>query len=86
MTDLQKVFLLYTCIYFVIKGALFLGFYVILIMLERQARIKHAKCKALIARQRVSEQERWQVAYSLYNKKHGSESLGMLGNPVQTAV
>ncbi len=39
MTDLQKVFLMYTCIYFAIKGALFLGYYVILIMLEREARI-----------------------------------------------
>lgn len=72
MTDLQKVFLLYTCLYFAIKGALFLGFYVILIMMERTARIKHAKCKVLMANQRANEQERWQVAYKLYNKKHGN--------------
>ena len=78
MTDLQKVFLLYTCLYFVIKGALFLGFYVILIILERQARIKHAKCKVLMIAKKGSEQERWKVAYDLYNKKRGSENLTML--------
>ena len=82
MTELQKVFLLYTCLYFVIKGALFLGFYVVLIILERQARIKHAKCKVLMASKKVSEQERWKVAYDLYNKKRGSENLTMLGNAV----
>ncbi len=82
MTELQQVFLMYTCLYFVIKGALFLGFYVILIMMERQARIKHAKCKLLLASKKVIEQERWKVAYDLYNKKRGSENLTMLGNAV----
>ena len=82
MTELQKVFLLYTCLYFIVKGALFLGFYVVLIMIERQARIKHAKCKVLMASKKVSEQERWKVAYELYNKKCNSENLTMLGNAV----
>lgn len=82
MTELQKLFLMYTCFYFAIKGALFLGFYVALIMIERQARIKHAKCKVLMARKKVAEQERWKVAYDLYNKKHSSENLTMLGNAV----
>lgn len=82
MTDLQKVFLLYTCLYFVIKGALFLGFYVALIMIERQARIKHAKCKVLMANKKADEQERWQVAYNLYNKKHSSENLNLLSTSV----
>jgi len=65
-----------------IKGALFLGYYVILIMLERQARIKHAKCKVLMTAKKASEQERWKVAYDLYNKKRGPEKLTMLGNAV----
>jgi hypothetical protein len=69
MTDLQKVFLMYTCIYFVIQFALFMGFWVILVMLERAARIKHAKCKELVAAKRVSEQERWKTAYALYNRR-----------------
>lgn len=82
MTELQMIFLMYTCLYLVIKGALFLGFYVILIMMERQARIKHAKCKVLMANKKVAEQERWKVAYALYNKKHGSENFTMLSNAV----
>ncbi len=82
MTEIQKVFLLYTCLYFVIKGALFLGFYVVLIMLERQARIKHAKCKLLIARQRSSEQERWKVAYDLYNKRRRTDAAQTLSQAV----
>ena len=82
MTELQKVFLLYTCLYFAVKGALALGFYVILIMLERQARIKHAKCKVLIAEQRSSEQERWKVAYELYDKRHRQDPAPILSEAV----
>jgi hypothetical protein len=70
MTELQRVFLFYACVYLVVKGALFLGFYVVLIMLERQARIKHAKCKAFIRQKRIDEQQRWKVAYQLYRKRY----------------
>lgn len=82
MTELQKVFLIYTCLYFVIKGALFLSFYVVLIMLERQARIKHAKCKALLLQQRSREQERWKIAYDLFNKRRNSETPAQLKEAV----
>lgn len=82
MTELQKVFLIYTCLYFAIKGALFLSFYVVLIMLERQARIKHAKCKALLLQQRSSEQERWKIAYDLFNKRRSSENPALLKEAV----
>lgn len=73
MTELQKIFLFYTCIFFVVQWALFAGFYVVLIMIERQARIKHQKCKELISVKRASEQERWKVAYALYDKKKQNE-------------
>ncbi|HHW61188.1 MAG TPA: hypothetical protein GX404_04715 [Syntrophomonadaceae bacterium] len=69
MTELQKVFLFYTAIYFVVKGALFLGFYVFLIMWERTARLKHKKYREIIEERRRSEQERWKVAYELCYKK-----------------
>lgn len=68
MTELQKVFLFYTAIYFVVKGALFLGFYVFLIMWERTARLKHKKYREIIKGRRRSEQERWKVAYELCEK------------------
>lgn len=82
MTELQKVFLFYTCLYFAVKGALFLGFYVVLIMLERQARLKHAKCKALMVQQKSSEQERWKIAYDLYNKRRSNENVATLREAV----
>lgn len=73
MTELQKVFLFCTCIFFVIQWALFATYWVVLIMVERQARIKHAKCKELIATKRELEQERWKVAYALYDKKQQAD-------------
>jgi hypothetical protein len=53
MTELQRIFLVYTGMYFVVIAALYLAFHVALIILEREARIKHAKCKVLVARKRV---------------------------------
>jgi hypothetical protein len=78
MTELQKVFLIYTGMYFVVLGALYLAFHVALIILEREARIKHAKCKVLMANKRADEHERWKTAYALYNKKHQIETPQML--------
>lgn len=82
MTELQRIFLAYTGMYFVVLGAMYLAFHVALIMLERAARIKHAKCKVLVAKQRADEQERWKVAYALYNKKHQMENPNMLESAV----
>ncbi len=73
MTELQRVFLVYTGMYFVVIAALYLAFHVALIILEREARIKHAKCKVLVARQRAEEKERWSTAYAIYNKKQQPE-------------
>lgn len=74
MTELQKVFLFYSCVFVVAQFALYLGFHVALIMLERSARIKHKKCKALVQEKRQSEQERWKVAYDLYYQKHPDQA------------
>lgn len=74
MTELQRVFLVYTGMYFVVIAALYLAFHVALIILEREARLKHAKCKVLVAKKRADEQERWKTAYALYNKKHQKEA------------
>jgi hypothetical protein len=70
MTDLQKIFLMYSCLYLAVQFALFASFWVILIVLEKQARVKHAKCKALVAAKRASEQERWKAAYALYHTRY----------------
>lgn len=82
MTELQKVFLIYTGMYFVVLGALYLAFHVALIILEREARIKHAKCKVFMANKRADEHERWKTAYALYNKKHQHESSQVLTTAV----
>jgi hypothetical protein len=73
MTELQRIFLIYTGMYFVVLSAMYLAFHVALIMLEREARIKHAKCKVLVAKKRAEEQEKWKTAYDLYYKKRRSE-------------
>ena len=78
MTELQKLFLFYTFIFFVIQWALFAAYWVVLIMVEREARIKHAKCKELVAAKRASEKERWQVAYALYDKRDQKENLPLV--------
>jgi len=78
MTELQRIFLIYTGMYFVVLGALYLAFHVALIILEREARIKHAKCKVFMANKRADEQERWKTAYALYNKKHQIETPQLL--------
>ena len=73
MTEFQRLFLFYSCVYLVVKCSLAIAFYVVTIILERQARIKHAKCRKLISEQRVDEAQRWKVAYQLYNKRYGSD-------------
>lgn len=70
MTDLQKIFLLYSCIYLVITFALFMAFMTVLVWVEKYARIQHAKCKALVAAKRASEKEQWKVAYALYHERY----------------
>lgn len=71
MTELQKVFLFYTFIYFLIKGGLYFGLYVATIIAEKQARIRHARLKVYLKQKRAEEDERWKVAYKLYNRKYG---------------
>ncbi|NLV21382.1 MAG: hypothetical protein GXY49_05295 [Syntrophomonadaceae bacterium] len=82
MTELQRIFLVYTGMYFVVLGAMYLAFHVALIMLEREARIKHAKCKVFVAKKRAEEQERWKTAYDLYYKKHQAEAPQMLKSAI----
>lgn len=74
MTELQRLFLIYSGMYLVALCALYLAFHVALIILEREARIKHAKCKVLMANKRAQEQVRWKKAYELYYKKHQIEA------------
>lgn len=71
MTELQKIFLFYTFIYFLIKGGLYVGLYVATIIAEKQARLRHAQLKIYLKKKRAEEAERWQVAYKLYNRKYG---------------
>ena len=75
MTDLQKVFLFYTFLYFVLKGALYVVLYVALVVAEKLARRRHEQFLAYVRKKRAEEQVRWQVAYNLYyKKKHPQEN------------
>lgn len=69
MTELQKVFLLYVLIYYVVKIGVFAAFYLTLIMVEKHARQRKAQVDALYRKRRVDEKERWKVAYRLYDRQ-----------------
>lgn len=70
MTELQQVFLFYTFIYFLAKGALFVAIYIATIIVERIARQKHAMLQAYLKTKRIDEKERWKVAYAKCNRKY----------------
>lgn len=69
MTELQQTFLFYTCIYFMIKGALYVALYMATIVIEKDARERFAKLRVLLERKRADEAVRWQGAYRQYYKK-----------------
>ncbi|QGT99016.1 hypothetical protein SYNTR_0423 [Candidatus Syntrophocurvum alkaliphilum] len=69
MTELQQLFLFYTIIYFVIKGAIFVCIYIATIIIEKHAREKRKLLQEYLNKKRTKEEERWKVAYSLYDKK-----------------
>ncbi len=65
MTALQKTFLMYTFVYFLVKGGLFVALYVALIMVEKDARMRFAKLRVFLNNKRAGEEERWATAYRL---------------------
>lgn len=69
MTELQKVFLFYTFLYFVLKGGCYVALYVALIIVEQNARRRHEQFLKHHRQKRAEEQTRWNVAYSLYDRK-----------------
>ncbi|WP_054693021.1 hypothetical protein [Syntrophomonas palmitatica] len=73
MTELQKTFLFYTFLYFILKGALYVILYVALIVAEKLARRRHEEFLAYRRKKRADEQVRWKVAYSLYDKKRKNQ-------------
>jgi len=73
MTELQKVFLFYTFIYFLIKGAVIVVFYFSTIVAEKLARQRHEQLEMLYKKRRADEKERWKVAYSFYDRRKFAE-------------
>lgn len=69
VTELQKVFLFYTFLYFVLKGGCYVALYVALIIVEKNARLRHERFLKYHRQKRVEEQNQWKVAYNLYEKK-----------------
>ncbi len=69
MTRLQEMFLFGTFIFYLFKGALYVSLYAALIIVEKHARQRHKQIQLFLCKKRASERERWQVAYSLYEKQ-----------------
>ncbi|NLW91409.1 MAG: hypothetical protein GXY34_07400 [Syntrophomonadaceae bacterium] len=70
MTELQTVFLFYTFLYFIMKGALCALLYVALIVWENMARQRHERFLTYLRQKRNEEQIKWEVAYRLYENKN----------------
>ncbi len=76
MTEMQQTFLLYTLIYFMVKGGLYVALYVATVMVEKHARDRYAKLRVYLYQKRKGEEKRWQTAYkNLHQRKQVSESL-----------
>lgn len=69
MTEFQKIFLFYVFLYFLFKGAVYVGLYVALIIVEKIARQRLEHFRRLHRKEKAAERERWKVAYSLYDAK-----------------
>lgn len=74
MTEMQQVFLFYTFVYFLVKGAIYIAIYIATIVIEKKAREKHALLQAYLHHKRSDEKKRWQVAYSLYDRRRYKKS------------
>jgi len=74
VTDLQRQFLMYTFIYFLLKGSLYVSLYVATIIAEKNARERHAKLKEYLQVKRTDEKTRWKRAYDLYDQKSRKKS------------
>jgi len=70
VTELQKVFLFYTFLYFAFKGGIYVALYVALIIAEKIARQRHEQFLKYRRQKRAEEQMKWKVAYSLCDKKN----------------
>lgn len=70
MTELQKVFLFYTLLYFIMKGSLCVLLYVALIVWENLSRQRHEQFLAYRRQKRSEEQIKWNVAYRLCDAKN----------------
>ncbi len=69
MTELQRLFLLGVFVYYVFKGSMYVVLYVALIVVEKNARMRHAQIREMLKGKRADEKERWKVAYSLLERQ-----------------
>jgi len=86
MTELQKVFLTYSFLYYLVKVGFYIALWVALVAVERYARLRHEKVKQYLRQKRPEERVRWEVAYRLHDNKNelpvqqGPRSLSQLIN------
>lgn len=69
MTDFTKFFLAFVFVYYLVKGALFMAYWIALIIVEKHARMKKEKLRVFLSKKRKKEEDRWQVAYRKLEKK-----------------
>lgn len=74
MTEMQQVFLFYTFVYFLVKGAIYVAIYIATVIIEKKAREKHALLQAYLYQKRADEKRRWQIAYKLYYRRHSKQA------------
>lgn len=69
MTELQRLFLLGVFVFYVFKGSMYVVLYVALIVVEKNARLRHAQIREMLKNKRADEKVRWKVAYDLLERQ-----------------
>ncbi|MGE5396338.1 MAG: hypothetical protein ACM3MK_02240 [Chitinophagales bacterium] len=69
MTHLQKVFLLFTALYFLAKGVIFLTLYIATKRIEKRSLVLKRKREAIIRKRWASNREKYAKQYQQYEQR-----------------
>jgi len=75
MTELQKMFLFYIFLLYLVKGGIYVAIYVATVVIEKHARERQAKLRAYLQKKRMQQAKAWKIAYDLYNREHKHYSI-----------
>ncbi len=74
MTEYQQNFLIFAAVFFAIQAVIFLVLYIVLIVCEKRARIRHAYLKELFSQKRKKEMSDWSYAYKKLSEKNKDQN------------